>query len=110
MSADDSLPKWWQSGQDRPKQNKRSREQERKRAKETGGKVQKGSGSSWRARGDVRTDDDLEQLKYTDKASYSLKVAEWRQIAMDAASQGREPSLIIEFSEFNLRLKIVAED
>lgn len=101
-----TVPAWFSDGQDRPAQNKRSRKQERERAKETGGKVQSGSGSSWRARGDVRTDEALEQLKYTDAASYSLKVSEWEQIERDALSQGREPTLIIEFARHGLRLKI----
>lgn len=104
------MPAWWESGQDRPRQNRRSRKQERERAKETGGKVQSGSGSSWRARGDVRTEEELEQLKYTDKLAYRLDVREWRAIESDARSQGREPVLIIEFSEHNLRLKVTRED
>lgn len=107
MSA---VPAWWREGQDREKQNRRSRSQERNRAASNGGKLQPGSGSSWRARGDVRTEDDLEALKYTDALSYRLDVRDWRVIEADARSQGREPVLIIRFAEHNLTLRVEREE
>lgn len=109
MSQPD-LPAWFGEQGDKRRQNRRSRAQERKRAAETGGKVQRGSGTSWRARGDVRREEDLEQLKFTDAASYRVSVKEWQAIVADAQSQGREPVLIIDFEQHGLRLRVTQED
>lgn len=103
------VPAWWREGQDREKQNRRSREQERNRAKATGGKVQAGSGSSWRAREDVKTPDYLEQLKFTDKKSFSLKLSEWKRIRDNAIKAGREPRMVVEFSGEQVTLIITEQ-
>lgn len=65
-----------------------------------------GSGSSWRARGDVKNDTHLIQHKYTDKASFTLKFAEWQKVVEDALRAGKEPAMIIEHPESGLRLVI----
>lgn len=102
-----SLPSWFEK--DREKQNARSQAQERKRAKETGGRVSAGSGSSWRSPQDNRTDEHMEQIKYTDRASYSLKMSEWEAIREDALRFGREPRLLIDFEKHGIRLLITEE-
>lgn len=101
------LPEWFERS--REERNDRSRQQERKRAEELGGRTSAGSGSSWRSPGDVRAEDVLEELKYTTKKSYSLKVSEWMDIKEKALRLGREPRMVIEFPESSLRL-IITED
>lgn len=89
------LPKWFEN--DKQTQNRRSRQQEKKLAKGSGGRVQAGSGSSWRAPQDIKTDEHLVQVKYTDKDSYPLKVLDLIQIATDAYRCGKTPVLIVDF-------------
>lgn len=101
------MPAWWDK--DRQRQNTRSQKQEKDRAKEIGGVAQPGSGSSWRRPQDVVTADAMEQLKYTDKDSFTLKVSDWEQLAADALRAGKEPRMIVEMSKHNLRFLIIEE-
>lgn len=101
------VPAWW--GKDRERINDRSRAQERSRAAEVGGRTSAGSGSSWRSPGDVRAEEYLEELKFTDKKSYSLRVTDWNDIKEKALSMGREPRMVIEFPEYDLRLVVTEE-
>lgn len=101
-----SEPAWWGGKAARKRQNGRSRRQERKVARDLGGRVQAGSGSSWRARQDVKTDDEMVQVKYTDKDSFTLRAKEWEGIVADALKNGREPAMIVEFPHRHLRLRI----
>lgn len=103
------LPPWFSDKGDRQRQNKRSKKQEKDRAAEIGGRPTAGSGSSWRSPGDVSTADVLEELKYTDAASFSLKVADIRAIERKATLQGKEPHLLVEFMQHGLRVKITIE-
>jgi len=100
-------PLWF--GRDKQRQNKRSDKQEKARAKEIGGKVQAGSGSSWRARGDCKNETVLEELKYTDASSFSLKAKDWLLHKDRALKQGREPVMVIEFMQDNVRLVLREE-
>lgn len=88
------------------RQNARSAAQEASLASDLGGRVQGGSGSSWRARGDVRTDGEIVEAKYTDRDSYSLKVSTWKKIVKAAHATGREPVMVIEFSAHGLTLEV----
>lgn len=99
-----NLPSWW--NRDRERQNQRSRKQERQQAEQVGGKVQRGSGSSWRAPQDVKGPDYLDQLKYTDKRSYSIKVSEWKALVQDALNHGREPRMIVSFPQEGITVQI----
>lgn len=99
-------PAWWDGPPAKKRQNARSRAQERRVAKETGGRRQAGSGSSRRAPGDVKTDDELIEVKYTDKDSYRLTEAVWNKVRNDALTHGREPAMIVEFSQSGTRLRI----
>lgn len=74
-----------------------------------GGRVQPGSGSSPRARGDVKAREVLEELKFTDAASYPMDVRDWATLRRDAHNMGREPRLVIDFKRHGVRLVVVEE-
>lgn len=99
-------PAWMEKPQRLRRQNARSRAQERSIARDVGGRVQAGSGSSRRAPQDVTTDAEMYQIKYTDKDSYRLTSAEWERVRKDALTHGREPAMIVEFTKTGCRLKI----
>lgn len=99
-------PAWWGGKPARKRQNARSRAQERRVAKDTGGRRQPGSGSSRRAPGDVKSDDELIEVKFTDKPSYRLVEEVWQKVKRDALTHGREPAMIVEFTQTGTRLKI----
>lgn len=100
------LPAWWSDRGQKQRQNRRSRDKERKVAKEVGGRTVVGSGSSWRAPGDVKSDTHLLEHKYTDKSSFSLKLADLEQARSDAIKAGKEPAMIIEFASAGRRYLI----
>jgi hypothetical protein len=79
-------------------------------AKATGGKVQRGSGSSWRAKGDVRSDEHLVEMKFTAKGSYSLTANVMKKIISAAFQQGRDPQMIIDFTSHNIRAVVSFEE
>jgi hypothetical protein len=70
---------------------RRSKLQERRIAKDVGGRVQVGSGSSWRAKSDVR---DLGKLrieaKFTSKDTYALRLKDLLKIRKEALLGGLE--------------------
>lgn len=101
-----SMPSWWGDAADKRTQNRRSRTKESRVARETGGRQTPGSGSSWRAPGDIKTDDDLIEHKYTDGASFRLTVEDWEQARTDALRSGREPAMIVELTRVGRRLLI----
>jgi hypothetical protein len=103
------MPPWWSEKSAKRRQNARSSRQERKIAREVGGKVQAGSGSSRRAPGDVKSSDELIQVKYTDANSYRLTVGESRKVHDDALKHGREPAMIVDFVQHGVRLRIHIE-
>lgn len=109
--TEDWQPKWMDS---RRRNNKRSKKQERSRAKEIGGRAQPGSGSSSRAPQDVRQnlvngEGRLEQLKFTDKDRITIKAKTCLKELADAELHGREPGEVIEFSQYGIRLIINIE-
>lgn len=93
--------------------NRRSQKQEREHAQRTGGRVQAGSGSSWRAREDVRGplgedgEGYLDQLKQYETGSFRITAKEWRKLRKHARQEGREPRLIIEFPREGITLVVV---
>lgn len=105
MSQSAQPPSW----NPRRRNNQRSRAQEGKRAKQQGGRTQAGSGSSWRAPGDVVTPDYLEQLKFTDKESYRILLVEWKASQADAHRMGREGKWVIDFPQQRIRLVVTEE-
>lgn len=78
---------------------RRSKLQEKRIAKDVGGRVQAGSGSSWRAKGDVRKMGDLRiEAKYTEKPTYVLKHADLEKLRLEAIEGGLEiPVMQVEF-------------
>lgn len=98
------LPKWMSSKAKLQRQNRRSRNQERQRASEVGGRERAGSGSSWRAPQDVITATHLEQLKYTDHAVAVIKASELNKLDADATNAGKLPRLVVEFKRHGIRL------
>lgn len=77
----------------------KSKMQERRAAEDLGGRVQKGSGSSDFAKGDVRKAGDLRlECKTTSKKSYSLKLSDIQKIQLEALKGGLEDwAMQIEF-------------
>jgi hypothetical protein len=78
---------------------KRSRKQEKRVAKELGGQVQPGSGSSWRAKSDVRALGKVRvECKYTGASFYALKAIDISKIQEEALLGGLEQwAMQIEF-------------
>lgn len=112
MGDGPSLPSWWntEAANSRKKINARSKEQERDRARQIGGRVQPGSGCSSNAPQDVRSNEYMEQLKFTDKGSYRLTAKEWLGLRADSDRFGRSPRMVIDFQEHNLRLIVTQEE
>ena len=98
-----TLPAWW--GKERQDRNTRSRKQEAQIAKDQGGRVTPGSGSSWRSPGDVTKpqmeigeETHLIEAKFTDKEGFRLDRRIIRKHWDRAQSLGKEPVIVIEFS------------
>lgn len=112
------LPPWMEDTPKKKRQkiNQRSAKQEKEHAQRTGGRVQAGSGSSWRAPEDVRGKLDaegggyLDQLKSFATGRYTLSAKEWIKLRRNAHKDGREPRLIIEFPEQGVRLVVTEDD
>lgn len=76
---------------------KRSQEQEKRVAKQLGGRVTPASGALWGAKGDVRQDKFLVECKTTEKDYYSLTDKVWNKIRSEAIRDGlRIPLMCIE--------------
>ena len=90
-------PDWWDGKPAKKRQNRRSGKMERRVAKDVGGRVQPGSGSSWRARGDVKSGTHMIEHKYTDKESYSVKKRTWFNLKAIANNCGKLPALVVHF-------------
>lgn len=90
---------------------KDSQKQERALAKKlVGASVNSGSGNGWIRKGDVRTDDELFELKITDAKSYSLKDAELQKLSDQALIDGRIPVFMVEFKSTGNKYVILSED
>lgn len=85
----------------------RSRAQERKIAKEVGGKVVKGSGCMRHAKGDVKMEQFLIEAKTTDAASYALTVETMNKVIDEGLEIGKEAILQLDFRKHQLRLAVV---
>lgn len=74
----------------------RAKRSERRVARLTGGRLQKGSGCSFDQKGDVLTDVFLIECKTTEKNSYRLTVADLEKVRQQAVRYGRVPVMSIE--------------
>ena len=88
------LPKYltepdWKTRKDK------SKKQENRIAKQTGGRTIAGSGSG-RTKGDVNTKFFKIEAKRTDKESISLRKDWLRKISSEALSEGKRPALLFE--------------
>lgn len=91
-------------------QNAASRAQEHRHARKVGGKVQAGSGSSWRAKGDVKSSEFMDELKFTSRSSFSITNTIINKLLRAAGQSGREPRLIIDFQSLGVRAVVTFED
>lgn len=85
-----------------PKKNehhKRSRLQERHGARDYGGTQNSGSGNGWVRKADVRTDNELIELKTTTKDSYRLTASDLQKLWDYALIDGRTPIFEIDFAD-----------
>lgn len=89
---------------------KDSQRQERRLAKELTGTVNSGSGNGWVRKGDVRTEDELFELKITDAKSYSLKDAELDKLTTQALVDGRLPIFMVQFKTTGNEWVIMSKD
>jgi hypothetical protein len=89
---------------------KDSQRQERTLARNLGGSVNSGSGNGWLRKGDVRTDNELWELKITSAKSYSLKDAELKQHMNYALIDGRIPIFMVEFKLTGNSYVILSKD
>jgi len=82
-----------------PKQNIRSSVlQEKRIARDTGGRRVAGSGSQPGNKSDVTAGKWRVEAKQTTSSRYSLTLAVWRKIEMEAFRAGQEPVLVVEIS------------
>jgi hypothetical protein len=100
------LPGWLSGTGGRKTNNRKSREYERRLARDTGGRTSAGSGSSWRAPEDVRSDTHLIQHKFTGKRSFILTVTELERVFTNARRAGREGAIVIDFESVGLRVTV----
>lgn len=91
---------------------RRSRLQEKRIARDVGGRVQAGSGNSWKAKGDVRKQGQLRiEAKFTEKGVYRLKLAELQKIKEEAIRGGLEtPVMQVEFLVPHASFKLAVLD
>jgi hypothetical protein len=76
---------------------KDSQRQEKALARKLGGTVNSGSGNGWLRKSDVRTEQELFELKITSAKSYSLKDSELEKNYNQALIDGRIPVFMVEF-------------
>jgi hypothetical protein len=89
---------------------KDSQKQEKALARKVGGSVNSGSGNGWIRKGDVRSEDELWELKITSAKSYSLKDAELIKLNEQALRDRRIPIFLVEFMSTNNSYVILTKD
>lgn len=88
-----------------------SQRQEKALARElVGASVNSGSGNGWIRKGDVRTEEELFELKITDAKSYSLKDAELEKLTGQALVDGRMPVFMVKFKTTGNEWVIMSKD
>jgi hypothetical protein len=78
---------------------RRSRKQERGVAERFGGRVNSQSGAGWVRKNDVTTPTSSIECKYTDKASYSLKVKDLIKAWVHAVGAGKRVVFCVEYTD-----------
>lgn len=80
----------------------RSKDQERRVARDVGGSTTPASGAFWSHKGDVRSDEFLIEAKYTDRRSIAIRKEIWEKIRKEALIDGRTPVLALEVQDRRL--------
>lgn len=87
---------------------RRSTAQEKKVAKEIGGRVTPASGALWGSKADVRNGQFLVECKTTEKDHYTLNHSTWEKIRHEALNDGfREPVMCIDLLNGKSRLAVL---
>lgn len=90
---------------------RRSRLQERRVAKDLDGRVQPASGAMSHSKGDVRVVGTIRaECKFTNARQYTLKKSEWEKIKGEANRAGETPVMQVEFASpagINVKLAVV---
>lgn len=81
---------------------KKSKLQEARAAKDYGGSITPGSGNQWHSKGDVITPEFLIECKTTQYTSYNLTSYTWRKIREEAVLINRTPAMEIEVDGLHL--------
>lgn len=96
-------------GPDSTANRRKSDKQEKRLADLIGARVQPGSGSGWKRRQDVRSEDFLWEMKRTDnKKSISLKLDDLAQLRKNALMDGRTGVMHVEIGD--KRFVVMFED
>lgn len=77
----------------------KSRRQESRTAAEAGGRVVPGSGNQWHSKSDVKSKKLLIENKRTDKAAYTLRLAELKLAKLRAIQEDRVPLLQVDLQD-----------
>lgn len=72
--------------------------QERRLARELGGRTTPGSGAGG-MKGDVRTPDEMIEAKTTSKRQFILKLDALEKLETEARASGKQPVLIVQFAD-----------
>lgn len=72
---------------------------EKRVAKLTGSRRTPASGAKWYGKGDLKNATHLTEVKATARKSYTLSLKTLLKIEREAASQNREASLVVEFTD-----------
>ena len=80
------------------------RRREKKVMKDLGLQPQPLSGAGWMAKEDGQNEIYLAQLKSTQAASYSIKVADIQELVKNSLMTGKIPVFVIDFLEYDLKL------
>jgi hypothetical protein len=87
---------------------RRSQEQEQRVARIVNGKVNPGSGSSWRRPNDVRDSEKLWEMKRTDSKSITVKLSDLEAVRRRAILDGKSSVMHLEFGK--RRYVVISED
>lgn len=75
-------------------------------SKKLGLKQTKNSGATPFDKGDLKDDQNMYDIKSTDKKSISVTVEMWNKLQGQAYAQGVNPVLLLDFKKYNLKLKV----
>lgn len=89
---------------------RKSRKQEHDVAVRFGGKVNSQSGAGWIRKNDVTSETESIECKYTEKGSFTLKVADLAKAWVHATHAGKRMVFALEFIGSKKRYVVLTED